>query len=195
LWSESGVAAGSRVHARLRSADGDVLARACWQVEDAVGDPQPVGTLTVDARGLPTDAVVAWDMRWVSADGATVDREVVLACTGGDFAPLLDLGPATLAVGVRASDETTFVVDVAHRGGPLVVGLRLLDDRAPEPTGWTVISGDPRPLLPGERRAFTVRGSHSSARPRVLLESWNTDPIRLDLANLDDLDLTKEPLP
>jgi len=190
LWSERGVAAGSWVLARLRSADGDVLAQTCWRVDEPVRHPRPVGNLTVDAGDLPTDTVLAWDMAWVSADGATIDREVVLACTGADFAPLLDLSPATLAVDVRPSDNGSFVVDIAHRSGPLVVGLRLLDDRPLDATGWMVADGDPRPLLPGEERAFTVRGSHSSVPPRVLIESWNTDPVRIDLANL-----AKERLP
>jgi beta-mannosidase len=181
------VAPGSEVWARLRTADGRVLAEANWSVPDAVTDPRAVGTLTVDARDVPTDAVVVWDLDWRSADDVPIDREIVVACTGSDFAPLLDLGPATLAVDVRRTGEDGFVVVVEHRDGPLVVGLRLLDDRPPDATGWLIADGDPRPLLPGERREFGVRMSHSDAPPVALLDSWNTEPIRLDL--------DKEPVP
>ncbi len=180
LWARPQVGAGSQVVARLRSADGDVLAEAEWPVPDEVGDPRPAGTLTVDARDVPADAVVVWDLLWSGADGRTIDRESVLACTGADLTPLLDLPRARLGVTARRAGGGS-VVEVAHRGGPLVVGLRLSDRRPAEAEGWVLADGDPRPLLPGESRTFTVRGSRSTAPPRLLLESWNTDPVRIDL--------------
>ncbi|HEX6499087.1 MAG TPA: hypothetical protein VF054_08665 [Micromonosporaceae bacterium] len=180
VWSEPGTAPGSRVVARLRSSHGDVLAEHRWSVDDPVRHPRPVGTLTVDRGGVPVDAVVVWEMLWESADGTLVDREAVLACTGADFAPLLDLGPATLDVSTRTVGDAT-LVEVAHRTGPLVVGLRLLDDRPADAPGWVLCDGDPRPLLPGETRTFAVRGSYTSSPLRVRLESWNTHPVEIDV--------------
>lgn len=170
VWSERGVAAGSRVVARLRDADGTVLGEACWEIDEPVREPHAVGTLSVESP--PRDAVVVWDLTWFSADGEQIDRELVLACTGTDFAPLLDLGLAQLSVDVFPS---TMEVVVTHLAGPVVVGLRIADDRPGDATGWIIASGDPRPLLPGEQRTFTIRGGG------VLLESWNTEPVRIDL--------------
>lgn len=181
LWSRPSTGPGGRVLARLLTADGDVLARADWPVGEEVGHPRPVGTLSVDARDVPAEAVVAWDVTWLAADGRPIDRETVLACTGADFAPLLDLAPARLDVAVRTSSAGAWAVDAVHRGGPLVVGLRLSDDRPADADGWIVSEGDPRPLLPGERRSFTVRGAHCDTPPRVLLEAWNTGPVPIDL--------------
>jgi beta-mannosidase len=163
VWAEQGVGTGSTVRGRLRTADGAVVAEERWAVDGPVRDPRPVGDLAVDATAVPTPAMLVWEMEWASADGEPLDREVVLAATGPDFAPLLDLGTAVVEVTARRS-----AVEVAHRGGPMVVGLRVLDDRPVEADGWVVADGDPRPLLPGERRAFAVRG----AGP-LRVEAWN----------------------
>jgi hypothetical protein len=147
--------------------DGHVLATAEWPVGAAVGRPRPAGELRVPAAGLPPDTVLVWEFTWRGPDGDELDREAVLTATGADWAPLLDLPPATLDVSAVPG-----AVRVAHRGGPAVVGLRLVpagDD--PVRTG-----GDPRPLLPGETRTFAV-----DAPAAVRLESWNTDPVHLDV--------------
>lgn len=180
VWSEPGVAAGSRVLGRLRRADGTLLAERSWQVAAPVRHPRPVGTLTVDRADVPPDAAVVWELVWESADGTLLDREAVLACTGHDFTPLLDLGPATLDVTTRSTPDAT-LVEVAHRTGPMVVGLRLVDDRPPDAPGWLVCDGDPRPLLPGETRAFAVRTRCPQPGARVRLEAWNTPAVTLEI--------------
>jgi len=176
VWAERGVGPGTRVRGRLRSADGAILAEERWPVDGPVRDPRPVGGIAVGAGAVPTDAAVVWDLLWESADGVPLDREVVLACTGADFAPLLDLEPATLGVTTRRADGVTRV-EVAHRTGPMVVGLRIVDDRPYEDPGHVVADGDPRPLLPGEVRAFTVRGAAGPVR----LEAWNAAPTRIGI--------------
>jgi beta-mannosidase len=168
VWAEHGTGPGSRVRARLRSADGATLAEERWRVDGPVREPRPVGDLVVDAGAVPDDAAVVWDLCWESAGGEPLDREVMLACTGPDFAPLLELAPATLDVTSGGG-----VVTVVHRGGPMVVGLRLVDDRPIEAPGWVVADGDPRPLLPGERRRFTACGP-------LRLEAWNTPSQRIE---------------
>jgi beta-mannosidase len=173
VWDENGGLPGGRVHVCLRSVDGAVLGESSWPVDEAVGHPRPVGTLAVASADRPADAVVVWDLVWEDAEGRVLDREVVLASTGVDFAPLLDLPRATLEV-VAEPD----CVRVRHRAGPLVVGLQLLDDRPPDASGRVIVDGDPRPLLPGESRTFAVR---ADAPARLLLESWNTEPVHLDL--------------
>jgi beta-mannosidase len=171
LWDEDESPAGGQVHARLRASDGEVLAEAGWPVRDVVRNPRAVGTVIVDAASVPADAVVVWDVSWSDADGIELDREIVLAATGDDFAPLLDLVPATLDVEVEDG-----AVQVTHRGGPLVVGLQLIDDGPIDEPCRLVVSGDPRPLLPGERRTFAVH-----AGGRAVLESWNSDPVSLQI--------------
>jgi beta-mannosidase len=181
VWAERGVEAGSRVQGRLRAADGAIVAEQRWQVDGPVRQPRPVGQFTVDAREVPAGSVVVWEMDWQSAEGTPLDREVMLACTGPDVAPLLDLGQATLHATTRRVGGAA-VVEVAHRAGPIVVGLRIVDDRPFAAPGWVLCDGDPRPLLPGEVRAFTVRGSGATpAPPRVRLEAWNSPSTRIDI--------------
>jgi beta-mannosidase len=165
VWDEDGAPPGTVVSGALRSADGTVLASARWPVPDLVTHPRPAGTLRVPAADVPVDAVLVWELAWTAADGSELDTEAVLASSGGDFAPLLDLRPAEVEVRTEPG-----AVLVTHRAGPLVVGLQVTPDRA-VPTG-----GDPRPLLPGRTRRFAVAESTG-----VLVESWNTDPVRVDV--------------
>ncbi|HZC73110.1 MAG TPA: hypothetical protein VE442_20620 [Jatrophihabitans sp.] len=163
VWDEHGTAPGSRVVARLRGADGSICETAEWPVEQAVRYPRAVGTLTVPAYEV--DAAFVWELTWLDAAGEVLDREAVLACTGKDFAPLLDLPRAALDVRAEAG-----AVRVTHRAGPIVVGLQVVPDTV------AFVGGDPRPLLPGETRAFAVdSGAH------VLVESWNTDPVHIEV--------------
>lgn len=179
VWAERGVEPGSRVLARLFATDGYTLAAEHWRVDGPVRQPRPVGQITVDAGAVPAAAAVVWEMVWQSVDGTTLDREAMVACTGPDFAPLLDLGPATLDVTSRPAGGAA-VVEVAHRGGPIVVGLQVVDDRPFEAPGWIISDGDPRPMLPGEVRAFTVRGCGAPPPLRVRVESWNSAPVPIE---------------
>ncbi|MFC7549309.1 glycoside hydrolase family 2 protein [Plantactinospora sp. GCM10030261] len=197
VWADRGVGSGSRVSARLLTADGTVLGERRWRIDDPVRHPRPVGTIEVTAADVPGEAVVVWDLRWESADGQPIDREAVLACTGADFAPLLDLPAATLDV--RAGGGG---VEVTHRAGPTVVGLRVVDDRPVDAPGWLVADGDPRPLLPGETRTFAVHHRPPGGHPEPVLgtaagapspaavrvEAWNTEPVTLDLPGTLDLE-------
>jgi beta-mannosidase len=173
VWAEGGVAGGSELTARLRAADGTVLGMRQW-VLNAVDDPVLVGELVVPATGLAPDSVVVWELDWLAADGALLDHEVALATTGSDWSALLDLPPAELEVAVAGSNGER-LVRIRHLSGPVVVGLQLVDERPAGAPGWAVIDGDPRPLLPGERRVFTVRGAPGPLK----LESWNTEPLEL----------------
>lgn len=176
VWSEYGERPGSEVVARLRSSGGAVLVEQSWTVDSTVTDPRPVGTVRVPAAVAPTDVPVVWELCWRAKDGTVIDDEAVLASTGRDFAPVLDLPTATLDV--TCADGA---VEVAHRAGPMVVGLQLVDARPHGSPGWIVHSGDPRPLLPGRARRFTVRGSHTHGPLRLRLESWNTEPVLLEV--------------
>ncbi|WP_213282614.1 glycosyl hydrolase 2 galactose-binding domain-containing protein, partial [Cellulomonas hominis] len=157
LWSDGGVGPGSRVVARLRTADGAVLVEQSWDVEGRVRHPRPAGELRVPAAALPPGAVLLWEVRWTGPDGALLDHEVVTATTAADLAPLLDLPPAAVDVTVRPDGPDAAAVTVAHRGGPAVVGLELRDARPAGAPGWAVLDGDPRPLLPGAARTLRVR--------------------------------------
>lgn len=157
LWSDAGVTAGSAVVARLRTADGDVLAERRWAVPDPVREPRPVGDLRHPASGLPRAAVLLWEVRWTAADGAVLDHEVVVATSAPDLSPVLDLAPAAVDVTVRPDGPDAAVLEVAHRGGPAVVGLALLDARPVGAPGRAVLDGAPRPLLPGGSRTLRAR--------------------------------------
>ncbi|TDD72325.1 hypothetical protein E1262_03175 [Jiangella aurantiaca] len=181
LWSSPGRAAGGTVTARLLDASGSVLAEERWPVSDSVGVPRPVGRLVAALEWLPSHVVYV-ELEWRTAGGDLVDRECVELSTAADLAPLLDLEPAKLWFHVEHPDDSGsgWDVDVAHAGGPVVVGLQLSDDRPPQSTGWALVDGDPRPLLPGERRRFTVEWRHDTGPRRLLLESWNTEPVVLE---------------
>lgn len=182
LWSDAGVAAGSAVVARLRTADGDVLAERRWAVPDPVREPRPVGDLRLPASALPRTAVLLWEVVWTAAGGAVLDHEVVVATSAADLSPLLDLAPAALDVALRPDGPDAAVLEVAHRGGPAVVGLALLDARPVGTPGWAVLDGDPRPLLPGGSRTFRARwtpGDPTGPRP-LTLAAWNLPALTLD---------------
>ncbi|WP_431835439.1 glycosyl hydrolase 2 galactose-binding domain-containing protein [Cellulomonas sp. Y8] len=173
LWSDAGVPAGSDVVARLRTADGDVLGERRWAVPDAVREPRPVGDLRHPATALPRAAVLLWEVAWTAADGERLDHEVVVATSAADLAPLLDLAPATVDVAVRPDGPDAALVEVAHRAGPAVVGLALLDARPAGAPGWAVLDGDPRPLLPGATRTLRARWTAPTRDRRLVLEAWN----------------------
>ncbi|TDC54153.1 hypothetical protein E1212_03175 [Jiangella ureilytica] len=180
LWSSPGRAAGGTVTARLLDAHGVVLAEERWPQADAVATPRAAGRLTVAAA--PKAAVVLAELTWTDADGTLIDREVVPLSTAADLTPMLGLEPATIRFHVEHPGDSgpRWTVEVAHTAGPAVVGLQLSDDRPPESTGWAVVDNDPRPLLPGERRRFTVEWRHDTGPRRLLLESWNTEPVLLE---------------
>jgi beta-mannosidase len=190
VWSESGQEAGGSVVLRLRAVDGDTLAEASGTT-DAVTSPRAVLGLSVplaDARanvragGSP---LVLWEVEWRDSSGAVVDRDVSLASISGDLAGLLDLVPAQLDLSVEtgpAGEGDAVAVRVKHLVGPAVVGLRLVDKRPADSPGWAVIDGDPRVLMPGEERVFSVHWRGDSGVDRVLaVESWNTEPVALRL--------------
>lgn len=177
LWSGPGRAAGGTVTARLLSVSGEVVAEERWPVADPVGAPRPSGRLV--AETTPSAAVVLVELIWADADETLIDRECLPLSTAADLTPLLDLEPAKVWFHVEHRGAS---VEVAHAAGPAVIGLRISDDRPPESTGWALVDGDPRPLLPGERRTFTVEWRHDTGPRRLLLESWNTQPSDLELA-------------
>jgi beta-mannosidase len=174
LWSEHGEPAGSRVQARLRAADGTILGATEWHVEDEVVLPRAVGTLRVPLADVPPDAAVVWELTWFRDDATVLDHDVVLASTGTDFSPLLDLAPADLDVWIAGG-----TVEIRHHGGPMVLGLQLVDARPFDAPGWVVADGDPRPLLPGETRSLAVHTRNVAGPVEVRLESWNTTPVLL----------------
>lgn len=180
LWSGSGRAAGGTVTARLLDAHGVVLAEERWPVADPVGTPRSAGRLAVSA--VPERQVVLAELAWSDADGELIDRECLPLSTAADLTPLLDLEPAKVWFHVEHPGDSgsRWEVEVAHTAGPAVVGLQLSDDRPPESTGWAVVDGDPRPLLPGERRRWTVEWRHDTGPRRLLLESWNTEAVILE---------------
>ncbi len=177
VWSETGEPAGSRVRAWLCSTTGDVLAERCRSLDAAVREPRPVVTLAVPAANVPGHAVVVWHFDWESAEGGRLDCEAVLACTGPDFAPLLDVPIAEIDVTTRLCAEG-WRVRVAHRAGPLLIGLQLVDGRPADAPGWLLIGGDPRPLLPRGVREFLVQ---TPAPAPVHVQAWNIRSVRLDL--------------
>jgi beta-mannosidase len=178
VWSHRPVPAGSCVQARLRDAAGTVLAERSLQLDDAVADPRPAGTLEVATGVLPADAAFAWDVAWLAPDGAELDRDVMIASSGSDFTALLDLAAATVSVTTSPGQ-----VHVAHTAGPMIVGLELLDDRPAGSPGWVLPSGDPRPLLPGQSRTFTVvaTGAATAAPAALSLEAWNLPAVPVTL--------------
>jgi beta-mannosidase len=159
IWSEEGRGPGT-VTLRARGLTGVVLAEESWAV-DGAEDPRSVGRLELAAP----EGLFLWEAEW---DGIDVERMV--ATGDADLGALLDLPPAIIEV-VRSGD----VLTVSHREGPAAIGLRLSDARPGDAAGALLQStGDPRPLLPGERRSFLVGGAGAG---ELLLEAWNVEPL------------------
>ena len=164
LWSE-GRLPGGRVVLRARTLDGSVLAERTWTIEAAAAEPTAVASLTLQPEGL-----FLWDGEW-HAGGELVDREVVLATGDADLAGLLDLPYAEVRVEADADGVT-----VQHVAGPAVIGLVLADARDAGASGFVALSGDPRPLLPGECRRLPVVARNGEPW-RVRVEAWNLDAV------------------
>ncbi|NDL60512.1 glycoside hydrolase family 2 protein [Phytoactinopolyspora mesophila] len=180
IWSEPGRAEGGQVTAKLLTSAGGEVAAESWSVPGRVDQPGAAGMLMADLAGVGDlgDPVLFWDLEWRAADSSLIDRERVVLSSGPNLAPMLDLGRAELRVDVTSrSDDASTLVRVEHAGGPAVVGLQLSDDRPAGLAGWAVVDLDPRPLLPGETREFAVTWRSAPPSRRLLLESWNTDPL------------------
>ncbi|WP_210481465.1 hypothetical protein [Naasia sp. SYSU D00948] len=165
VWSERGRPEG-RVALRARTLDGGIVAEESWTVE-RVRDPVPVGSLALP----PRDGLFLWEAEWEGSGGEVLDRELVLATGGADLSALLDLPRAEVEV---SADEEG--VTLQHHAGPAVVGLVLADAREPGVPGFVVAEGDPRPLLPGERRRMRVR-ARDGGPWRMRVEGWNLEPV------------------
>lgn len=176
VWSVDGVPAGSSLELRLRSAEGSLLGERRWTLDGGVGWPRAVGEFEVPAGELPRAAVLLWEARWTAPDGLEIDREVAVATSAADLAPLLDLPRAELAV--RWQDEREEAVEITHLSGAAAIGLELRDARPAGVSGWAVLGGDPRPLLPEEVRRLAVTWRGGAPGP-VRIEAWNAGPLTL----------------
>ncbi len=187
VWSEPGRDRIGTVVLRLLGMDGTTLGEASAAC-DGISDPRPVVSLAVphDRASAGASPLVLWEVRWTDASGELIDSELSLASTSEDLTGLLDLAPATLDVSVEpaAGDVDSVTVRVQHLEGPAAVGLQIVDQRPAHASGWAVIDGDPRPLMPGEERRFVVtwRADCDHNHDRVLnVESWNTVPVTIQV--------------
>jgi beta-mannosidase len=181
VWSERGVGA-TEVVLRVRDAFGTVVAESTRAVAE-VSRPTQALSLEVPVASLRAGAspVFVWEAEWL--DGANViDREVSIASAAADWRDLFDLPAATVEIVTTADpgDPLTWLVSIRHRSGPLVPGLAVTDARPVTAAGYSVIEGDPRPLLPGEKREYRVRWDVAAMRtdwalldPPLILDSWN----------------------
>ncbi|MGN7800168.1 glycosyl hydrolase 2 galactose-binding domain-containing protein [Leifsonia sp. 22587] len=184
LWAEDAVVEGSTVTVRAVALDGTVIAERVLGAP-AVGRPAAVGSLEVAVDALP--AVFLWEADWRDAEGRVIDRERTVATTTEDFAALLDVPAPRLAV-TRGADGA---VRIRNEGDVAALTVRVVDARPVEagPAGARSavarpvgvpgapilsVSGDPRPLLPGEERCLAA-----TPGVPVRLESWNAEPVDL----------------
>ncbi len=195
VWSDEragGRPAGGRVELALRDAAGDVVVESAWPLP-AVAAPIPVGRLRVPAGSLrapgrsamPADrpgaggGVFWWAARWYDADGRLVDEEAQFLCLGADWSALLDLPAPALAVSAAsvagagpAGASARWCVEVRNVGPVAAVGLAIRDARPADAAGTVCLTGDPRPLFPGEARSLAARWSPAAVGPELLLDDW-----------------------
>jgi beta-mannosidase len=175
VWSESGMPAGSTVRLVLRDAAGTILAERESGALRRVGIPARATIL--DIPRPEADPIVLWEAQWTAPDGSVIDVERMAATLTGDFAPLLELEAAEVAVHAR-EDGDTWRVRVAHTGGPAVIAPVLHDARPWRAPGRFIARDDPRPLLPGESRELEVRWVGVPTEGRALsLDAFNLSPL------------------
>jgi beta-mannosidase len=180
LWSVAGVAAGSSLEVQVLDETARVLHSWSWPMVPAVGHPVRHCVVQTDPLPLAEGTVLFWEARWTAADGTVLDRTVETMTTGPDWSALLDLGTARVDTAVTRRGDRAASVEVTHRAGPAVVGLRLADARPGAAPGLVRYDGDPRPLLPRESRRFGVSWD-DDASPRLRLEAFNLGDLDLDL--------------
>ncbi|HEX4443653.1 MAG TPA: hypothetical protein VHZ81_08800 [Galbitalea sp.] len=176
VWADHGVTSESVVTANAQDPLGGILASASFPVP-AVTEPLGVGELVVDLANI--DGPFAWVVEWRTVTGYLLDREVVLATAAETLGEIATLPPATAQTKITWRDAVA-EVHVRHTGGPLIPMLRLRDTRPPGEEGALIVTGDPRPLLPGDERVLSVDFSQVRGRKRAALEGWNLEAIAIE---------------
>jgi len=126
--------------------------------------------------------IVLWEAVWHRADGFEIDRELAAASLDADFAALIDLASAAVAVDLAVTGDT-WQISVTHAGGPAVMGPVIHDARRWDTPGRLIVQDDPRPLLPGESRTIMVQWSGGDPAERSLsIDAWNLQEVRIDQA-------------
>jgi beta-mannosidase len=175
VWADHGVGESTVVSARARDPFGVELSSVQFAV-GPIGAPQEVGSANLPLLGV--SGIFVWDLEWRTADGVLLDREIVIASTSATFAELTTL-PCAMVLSTVEWTGSRADVTVRHLEGPLIPGLRLRDGRAPSESGRLLVTGDPRPLLPGDERVLSVDFS-GVAHPRgAVLEGWNLAAIEI----------------
>jgi hypothetical protein len=164
----------------VRDLHGRVLAETVGEAAGPIAQPQPLLSLEMPHAG---DAgIVLWEAVWHGPDGSEIDRELTAASLDGDFAALIDLPSAAVAVDLAVTGDT-WQISVTHAGGPAVMGPVIHDARRWDAAGRLIVQDDPRPLLPGESRTIIVHWSGGDAAERSLsIDAWNLQEIRIDQA-------------
>jgi beta-mannosidase len=177
LWSVRGIPVGSTLRLLLVDQDGRPVDGWQWRDLSAVSEPSLRGRAR--ATAAPPNAVLFWAAHWSAPDGTLVDRTVELLTTAPDWSPVLDLPDAHADTAVLRVGQHTAEVAVAHVGGPAIVGLGLADARPSGAPGLVAVHGSADPVLPGERRTFTVAWT-GDATPCLRLEAVNLAPRLVD---------------
>jgi beta-mannosidase len=179
-WSQDGVPAGSRVVLRMRDVHGRVLAEKTDEAADPIADPRRVLSLEVPHPGGA--GILLWEAVWLGPDGSEIDRELTAVTRGGDFAPLIDLPIAAVAVDLAVTGDA-WQISVTHAGGPAVIGPVIHDARRWDAPGRLIVQDDPRPLLPGESRTISAHWSGGDPGERSLsIDAWNLRAMRIEQA-------------
>ncbi|HET7474373.1 MAG TPA: glycoside hydrolase family 2 TIM barrel-domain containing protein [Candidatus Limnocylindrales bacterium] len=159
---------------RTRAADGSLLDERTVVIRLGGREPQSGGPIEL-GLGAPADGLVVLDLE-LETDGGVAASNRYLLARGADFGPIRRLAEATVEVAVDRGDDT-WCVQLAHRGGPAALGIRITDARPAGASGWAEPVDDGFDLLPGESRALAVRWPGVAAADRRLhVDAWNVAP-------------------
>lgn len=167
LWSLAGRPAGGVLEVGALAMDGTPLVVDTVEL-DAVDVPRAAARVRVPT---PTGPFL-WRCRWWDVSGTAVDDEIVVATGDDSWAGLLDAHETTLSV-TRLGPTA---LSIRNTGASAAVGWAVRDARAEHDASPRAWAGDPRPLLPGQRRRVDLLAG--AADGDLMVDAINAPPRR-----------------
>lgn len=182
LWAASALRVpigGATLEARVVGASGAVYQSISVPALIAADSPTRLATISCLLERV-ADEVFLLDIRLVGAGGVALAASRVCFSRAANLAPLLALGPTTLAITTERHDKH-WEIGIANTGEQAALFVRLADGREVRAGGHALFDANHFCLLPGEQRSVAVewRGVALAER-RITIGGWNTNVVSDD---------------